>query len=185
MSEWSRSGPHPNCYTLVCNLGKLPIFFRRPLILAFRVRWGLAENVCTIPHALSACSRCFQQWELSLLFYLLVYFLNFVISRHGGTCFYPITWELEARGLWVQGHPLLHNVFEANIGYMKPCLKTKSNYQRNMEGLLYSVTQVRPQRHSKCFLLRNRLESACRITENDEGAGRDSRSSVTVLYKWL
>lgn len=75
----------------------------------------------------------------------------------------------------------LRYLIEFSLGYMRPCLKTKSNNKRNMEGLLYSVIQMRPQRPSKSFLLRNRLDNASRITENDEGAGRDCFSSVPVL----
>ena len=37
---------------------------------------------------------------------------------------HPSTWEMEAGGSGVQGHPWLHSEFEASLGYMRPCLKT-------------------------------------------------------------
>ena len=35
------------------------------------------------------------------------------------------TWEMEAGRSEIQGKPLLHSKLEANLGYVRPCLKTK------------------------------------------------------------
>lgn len=32
-------------------------------------------------------------------------------------------WEVEARRSEIQSYPWLRNVFEANLGYMRPCLQ--------------------------------------------------------------
>lgn len=38
------------------------------------------------------------------------------------------SWEVEAGGAEVQGHPQLHNKVEASLGYLKPCQgKEKEN----------------------------------------------------------
>lgn len=42
--------------------------------------------------------------------------------------------EVEVRRSQVQGHPQLHNQFEASLGYMKSCFKKKSQKQNNRQG---------------------------------------------------
>jgi hypothetical protein len=46
-------------------------------------------------------------------------------------------WEVEARGLGVQGHLQLHDELEASLGYMKHNLKTKV---REKSKIMYFIT---------------------------------------------
>ena len=33
------------------------------------------------------------------------------------------TWEVKEKGLGIQSSSLIHNEFEASLGYIRPCLK--------------------------------------------------------------
>ena len=41
-------------------------------------------------------------------------------NRYSGPHRNPTTWQVEAGGSEVQGHPQLHSKFKASLGYMKP-----------------------------------------------------------------
>lgn len=48
----------------------------------------------------------------------------------------PSTWEVKAEKSRVKGYPQLHSKLGANLGYMRPCLKTKTEqlYIRLRDG---------------------------------------------------
>lgn len=47
------------------------------------------------------------------------------------------TWEVEAGGPGVEGHPQLHNEFEASLGSMTPCLETDRSQNKQDLVILF------------------------------------------------
>ena len=46
----------------------------------------------------------------------------------------PSTWEVEAGGSEVRGHPQLHSEFEASLGYIRASLKTGNKVRHGGTG---------------------------------------------------
>lgn len=105
-----------------------------------RMCWELFDNcrlhytsLSTSPSEMLPCLRCLSKNYSRAVMYLACTVLSSIAGHRKQFASSHISarsWEVEARGLEIQGHPCRHNKFKASLSsYLTSCFKNNANYE--------------------------------------------------------